>query len=73
MRSETLHDAMETVLRDHGGALPSWKIADEIVHRDLWKRPSDGLYPRATQISARANRYPMTFGRRGDNIVLADH
>lgn len=60
--SATLHDVVAQVLRQHGGGWlkASW-IAREIGERDLWRRPSDGAHPSASQISARVRQYPSLF------------
>jgi hypothetical protein len=52
-----LHEVMVEVLRGHGDAWvkPS-AIAREIAEADLWRRPSDGSHPRASQIGARARK-----------------
>ena len=50
-----LHGIMADVLRGHGNAwMKATAIAREIADADLWRRPSDGRHPPASQISARA-------------------
>jgi predicted nucleotidyltransferase len=46
---------MADVLRGHGNAwMRASAVAREIADSDLWRRPSDGRHPTASQISARA-------------------
>ncbi|HSO30585.1 MAG TPA: ribbon-helix-helix domain-containing protein [Candidatus Sulfomarinibacteraceae bacterium] len=60
--SATLHDVVAQVLRQHGGGwLKASQIAREIGERDLWRRPTDGAHPRASQVSARVRQYPSLF------------
>jgi len=59
-----LHSVMADVLRGHGNAwMKASAIAHEIADADLWRRPSDGRHPPASQISARsrAGRYAALF------------
>ena len=50
-----LHEVMVEILRRHGDEwVRSSVIAQEIAEADLWRRPSDGRHPPASQISARA-------------------
>ncbi len=50
-----LHSVMADVLRAHGNAwIKASAIAREIAELDLWRRPSDGQHPPASQISARS-------------------
>lgn len=57
-----LHEVMAAVLRQNDNAwLKATRIAAEIERSDLWRRPSDGGHPPASQISARARRYPDLF------------
>lgn len=59
-----LHTVMAEVLRGHGNAwMKASAIAREIADADLWRRPSDGRHPPASQISARsrAGRYAALF------------
>ncbi len=50
-----LHSVMAEVLRSHGNAwMKASAIAREIAGADLWRRPSDGRHPPASQIGARA-------------------
>jgi hypothetical protein len=52
--AELLHEVIAGVLRAHKNAwMKSSAIAREIADLDLWRRPSDGQHPRASQISAR--------------------
>lgn len=57
----TLHEAMETVLREHGGWMDRDRIAEEIAAQSLWTSPSDGLAPPGDQIRLRARKYPRLF------------
>jgi hypothetical protein len=53
--SRPLDDVMAEVIRIHGNAwMKARAIAREIADGDLWRRPSDGQHPPASQISARA-------------------
>lgn len=57
-----LHEVMVEILRRHGdGWVRSSVIAREIAEADLWRRPSDGRHPPASQISARAREYADLF------------
>ncbi len=57
-----LHEVMVEILRQHGDQwVRSSVIARENAEADLWRRPSDGLHPSASQISARARIYPNLF------------
>ena len=50
-----LHSVMADVLRGRGNTwMKASAIAREIADSDLWRRPSDGRHPKASQISARA-------------------
>lgn len=50
-----LHEVMVEILRRHGDEwVRASVIAQEIAEADLWRRPSDGRHPPASQISARA-------------------
>jgi hypothetical protein len=52
--TELLHEVIARVLRTHKNAwMKSSAIAREIADLDMWRRPSDGQHPRASQISAR--------------------
>lgn len=60
--SQDLHTAIAGVLRRHDNAwMKPSLIAREMAAADLWRRPSDGQHPRASQISARARKYPDLF------------
>jgi hypothetical protein len=57
-----LHDAIAVVLRRHPGEwMRSSSISREIAAADLWRRPSDSEHPPASQVSARARKYPNLF------------
>lgn len=57
-----LHDVMVEVLRRHGDAwVKASAVAREIAEADLWRRPGDGRHPPASQVGARARRYPDLF------------
>ena len=70
---DTLHQAMIEVLQGRGW-MQLQAVADEIANRDLWRRPSDGAYPAADQISKRARQsggqYVYLFEVQGKNIRL---
>ena len=54
-----LHSVMAEILRGQGKAwMNASAIAREIADGDLWRRPSDGRHPTASQISARARARP---------------
>jgi hypothetical protein len=53
----TLHEAMITVLRSHGGGwMDRDAIAREIAARDLFRRPSDGAHPPSDQLRLQARK-----------------
>lgn len=64
--SMTLHEAMLVMLQEAGTSLTSRQIADEIHRLGLYVRV-DGGAASASQVSARARRYPHLFVRTGDN------
>jgi predicted nucleotidyltransferase len=54
-----LHGVMAEVLQGHDNPwMKASAIAREIAAEDLWRRPSDGRHPPASQISARARSRP---------------
>ncbi len=56
-----LHDVMAAVLRNHDNVwMKASAIAREIASSDLWRRPSDGGHPPASQISTRARASSYT-------------
>jgi hypothetical protein len=56
MTLPTLHDAIYDILEQAGRSLSSREIADKNHELGLWVKRSDGGYPSATQIMARARR-----------------
>lgn len=66
----TLHEAIRIVLSEDGDGMCSAVIADRINHRKLYYR-QDRTAIRASQISARANKYPSLFRRKDNRICLA--
>src|SRR4051812_15236755 len=53
----TLHEAMVSVLRAHGGGwMDRDAIAREIAARDLFRRPGDGAHPPSDQLRLRARK-----------------
>ena len=60
-----LHDAIDQVLRKHGG-LSAIEIENEIN----WNRPSDGKPVQSKQINARVRNHPELFCRGSGNIRL---
>ncbi len=59
-----LHDVMADVLRANGNTwMKASAIARDIAELDLWRRPTDGRHPSASQISARARtgQYALLF------------
>ena len=70
-----LHSIMADVLRSHGNAwMRASAVAREIADSDLWRRPSDGRHPSASQISARARarQYAGLFQTSDLGIRLRD-
>ncbi len=70
-----LHSVMADVLRRHGsGWMKASAIARGIAEADLWRRPSDGRHPPASQIGARARarRYARLFQTSDLGIRLRD-
>jgi hypothetical protein len=70
-----LHSVMADVLRRHGnGWMKASAIAREIADGDLWRRPSDGRHPPASQIGARARArsYARLFQTSDLGIRLRD-
>ncbi len=65
----TLHEAMADVLRECGAPMKSRDLADLINVRRLY-RPKSGKPLGASQVSARARRYPQLFEREGELIRL---
>lgn len=65
----TLHQAMVTVLRAHGGPMSGKEIADEINRRGLY-RQKDGSPVPLNQVHARANNYRDLFAKEGRQIGL---
>ena len=60
-RGQTLHAAIEQVLRERGGGwVPVHEIAREIFERKLYAR-RDGALIRGAQIRARASKLPDVF------------
>jgi predicted transcriptional regulator len=71
--SRLLHDAMVDVLRRHGNAwMTATEIAREIAADDLWRRPTDGDHPPASQVRARARQYADVFQVTDLGIRLRD-
>jgi hypothetical protein len=69
MFNNTLHDAMETVLRDKENRTASTTdISNEIRQRGLYAR-KDGEAARASQINARVRHYPNRFKFSEPGIV----
>jgi hypothetical protein len=56
MTLPTLHDAIYDILDQAGCSMSSREIADKNRELGLWVRQTDGEYPNATQIMARARR-----------------
>jgi hypothetical protein len=72
-RSPRLHDVMAEVLRRHANAwMKASAIAGEIAAEDLWRRPSDGEPPPASQVGARARQDPGVFQVSDLGIRLRD-
>lgn len=66
----SLHDAMTAVLIDERGRrMTSREIANTIAARDLFRR-ADGRHPPASQVGARARRYPSRFDVSSSGIAL---
>lgn len=65
----TLHDAMATVLREHGEPLTGRELADEINRRGLY-RQRDGSPVPLNQVHARASNYSNRFVKQGGRIGL---
>ena len=67
----TLHEAIAEVLRARGNRwTPASTITAEIARLDLFRRPSDGDHPPASQISARVRSYPRLFQVSDEGIRL---
>lgn len=66
----SLHDAMVRVLIDERGRrLTSREVANAIAARNLYRR-ADGRHPPASQVGARARRYPSRFDVSSSGIAL---
>ena len=73
--AQDLHGVMAEVLRRHGsGWMKASAIAREIADGDLWRRPSDGRHPPASQVGARARArsYARLFQTSDLGIRLRD-
>jgi hypothetical protein len=61
MYERTLHEAMRIVLSERPSlAATTSELRDEIERRRLYLR-NDGAIPKASQINARARKYPHLF------------
>ena len=70
---EFLHEAMRDVLSATGQPCTALYIADQIAKRGLWRRPSDGQFPLASQICWRVHSKKDWFDRFPDGrIALSD-
>ena len=70
MYGHTLHEAMKIVLLDSKDRKATTKeISDEVERRGLYLR-KDGDSPKASQISARARKYPVMFSVLGSRVEL---
>jgi type I restriction-modification system DNA methylase subunit len=68
----TLHEAIEQVIREEGGASSSTRIAAEINRMQLYRK-EDLSDVTASQVTARARKYPKTFAITLDGgITLLD-
>lgn len=56
----TLHEAMVTVLREHGGWMSRDELAKEIARRDLYQQRAGGPAP-SDQLRLRAGKYDHLF------------
>ena len=69
----TLHDAMRTVLLEQPEhKATTSKLSEEIVKRNLYRR-KDGDAARASQINARARKYPQLFTIANNMIKLSSN
>ncbi len=59
-RYDSLTDAIAEATAD-GRWMSTDDIADVIAERDLWRRPSDGNHPNASQIGWRIRKNPTRF------------
>lgn len=70
-RSVTLHEAIATILREHGEAMTAPAIVGEINRRSLY-RQRDSRPVGAAQIHARVGSYGHLFERRNRRIALRE-
>jgi multidrug resistance efflux pump len=68
----TLHEALATVLREHGNAwMRARELADEVNSRGLYRK-RDGSPVEVNQVHARVKNYAQVFEKDGSRIKLRD-
>lgn len=70
-KTQTLHDAMLTVITGRPQGLTARELATEVNQRGLYRR-RDGRALDAVQIRARVGQYSSLFARREGRIFAAD-
>ncbi|HXH36008.1 MAG TPA: hypothetical protein VNJ54_16640 [Plantibacter sp.] len=68
----TLHEAMNAVLTERDAPMRATDLADAINEAELYSRGDGHLVP-ATQIGARARRYPQLFTVSEGVVALAEN
>lgn len=72
MKFKTLHEAIIDVLKRNKKAMSFDEVATAIKKEDLWKRPSDNIYPQAFQIRLRTvvrATYKKYFKQQSDEKI----
>jgi len=68
----TLHEALASVLREHGNAsMRARELADEVNSRGLYRK-RDGSPVEVNQVHARVKNYAQVFEKDGSRIRLRD-